>query len=108
MSVKILIDSASDISQQEAKELGVSVIPLLVTIGDKDYLDGVDLSKDDFYNILTNSKELPKTSQINPFRFEEEFENATKNGDDVICITISSKLLTDSKQSRINFSLLYV
>lgn len=44
MSIKILIDSASDISQQEAKELGVSVVPLLVTIGDKDYLDGINVS----------------------------------------------------------------
>ena len=100
MSVKILIDSASDISQQEAKELGVSVIPLLVTIGDKDYLDGVDLSKDEFYNILTNSKELPKTSQINPFRFEEEFEKMTANGDEVICITLSSKLSGTSASAK--------
>ena len=100
MSIKILIDSASDISQQEAKELGVSVIPLLVTIGDKDYLDGVDLSKDEFYNILTNSKELPKTSQINPFRFEEEFEKMTANGDEVICITLSSKLSGTSASAK--------
>ena len=48
MSVKILVDSASDISVEEENKLGINVLPLLVTINDKDYLDGVDLSKDEF------------------------------------------------------------
>ena len=39
-----------------------------------------------------NCDELPKTAQINPYRYEEEFERLTKNGDEVICITLSSKL----------------
>ena len=92
MSIKILVDSASDISKEEAEELGIDIIPLLVTIGDKDYLDGLNLSKEEFYNILESNKELPKTSQINPYRFEEEFERLTSNGDDVLCITLSSNL----------------
>ena len=92
MSIKILVDSASDISKEEAEELGIEVIPLLVTIGDKEYFDGVDLSKEEFYDILENNKELPKTSQINPYRFEEVFAKLTDNGDEVLCMTLSSNL----------------
>ena len=69
MSVKILVDSAADISQAEAKELGISLIPLKVYFGEEEYYDGVDLLPDQFFNKLIESDVLPKTSQITPFRF---------------------------------------
>lgn len=90
--VKLVIDSASDISEKEAKELGVAMIPMQVRFGEDEYLDGVNLTSKEFYNKLIESNELPKTSQVNPYRFEEEFEKLTANGDEVIVITISSKL----------------
>lgn len=92
MSIKVLIDSASDISKEEAKKIGVEMIPLVVTVNDEDYFDGVNLSTGEFYDMLEKSKVLPKTSQINPFRFEEKFEEMLKDCDEVLCITISSKL----------------
>lgn len=92
MSVKIIIDSASDISEKEAKELGIVMMPMEVRIGSEDYLDGVNLLPNQFYEKLIESDELPKTSQINAYRFSEEFEKLTKNGDEVVVITISSKL----------------
>lgn len=90
--VKLVIDSASDISEKEAKELGVAMIPMQVRFGEDEYLDGVNLTSKEFYNKLIESNELPKTSQVNPYRFEEEFEKLTANGDEVVVITISSKL----------------
>ena len=90
--IKLMIDSAADISQEEADKLGVILLPIEVRFTDKEYMDGVDLLPAQFYEMLKGCKELPKTSQINPFRFEEEFEKATKNGDEVICITLSSKI----------------
>lgn len=92
MAVKILVDSACDISEKEAKELGIVMIPMEITIGDEQYYDGVDLLPNEFYEKLIESDILPKTSQINAYRFEEEFEKHTKNGDEVVVITISSKL----------------
>ena len=92
MSVKLIIDSASDINEKEAGELGITMLPMEVRFGSDEYLDGVNLMPKDFYNRLIESDELPKTSQINPFRFEEEFEKLTANGDEVVVITISSKL----------------
>ena len=52
MAVKILVDSSSDISEKEAKELGVSMIPMIVSFGEEDFFDGVDLLPDEFYKKL--------------------------------------------------------
>ncbi len=92
MSIKIITDSASDITQEEAEKLGIDVIPLIVSFGDEEYLDGINLSQKQFYEKLIETDTLPKTSQITPFRFTEVFEKLTSNGDEVIVITISSKL----------------
>ena len=90
--IKLMIDSASDINQEEADKLGVILLPIQVRFGEEEYLDGVNLLPSQFYEKLQTCKELPKTSQINPFRYEEEFEKATKDGDEVIVVTLSSKL----------------
>lgn len=92
MAIKVLIDSAADINLEESKKMEIEMIPIVVSIDEKDYYDEIDLLPDDFYRILENSNAMPKTTQINPFRFEEKFKEMTKNGDQVICITISSKL----------------
>lgn len=92
MAVKIMIDSASDISITEAKELGVIMMPMIISFGEQDYNDGVDLLPTEFYEKLIESDIMPKTSQISQYRFEEAFEEYTKNGDTLVVITISSKL----------------
>ena len=92
MAVKILIDSASDITQEEANKLGINVIPLQVRFDEEEYLDGINLSPKEFYDKLIEQDTLPKTSQVTPFRYQEEFERLTKNGDSLIVITLSSKL----------------
>lgn len=90
--IKLVVDSSSDIDKQEADKLGVTLLPIQVRFGDDEYLDGVNLSHKRFFELLIESDELPKTSQINEFRYEEAFSELTKNGDDVIAIVLSSKL----------------
>ena len=92
MAVKILIDSASDINKEEAERMGVTMIPMSITFGDEEFLDGVDLLPEQFYERLIENTELPKTSQVTPVAFKAELERLTANGDEVIVITISSKL----------------
>ncbi len=88
--VRIITDSASDISQEKAKEWNIKVLPLIVRFGDKEYLDGVTLSSEDFYRKLIETDQIPKTSQIPPYKYEEEFKAAEENGDELIYFTISS------------------
>lgn len=92
MAIRIIVDSASDISQKEAQEQGIILVPLTVLFGDKEYRDGVDLLPKRFYELLVESDELPKTSQITAYAFEEVFKSVVDNGDQAIVITISSKL----------------
>ena len=92
MPIKIVIDSASDISKEEALNLGVELIPMIVSFEKEEYYDGVDLLPKEFYEKLIESDVLPKTSQITPYRFTEVFERLVKEGNDVIVITLSSKL----------------
>ncbi len=90
--IKIMIDSAADISEVEAKELGVLMLPMAVRIGEEEYWDGVTLTPQVFYEKLVESAEVPKTSLINQYRFEEAIEKHLGEGDDLIILTISSKL----------------
>lgn len=92
MAVKLLVDSASDIDLSEAKEFGAELLSMRITFEDGEYLDGVDLSRTRFFEKLIESAELPRTSQINPFEFEQAFEKLTADGSEVVAITISSKL----------------
>lgn len=90
--IKILVDSASDLELAEAEKLGVTLAPMQVRFGKEEFFDGLNLSHREFFEKLIESDELPQTSQINEFRFEEYFKKLTENGDEVIAITISSKL----------------
>lgn len=92
MSTKIIIDSASDIEIDEANKLGITLIPMIIRIEDEEYLDGYNLYKRQFFEKLIETSTLPKTSQINPERFREEYEKIVANGDEAVVITISSKL----------------
>ncbi len=92
MKVKIMIDSASDFTAAQAKELGLLFMPMEVRFEGRDYLDGVDLFASEFYEKLKDCKELPQTSLINEFRWTESLQAATADGSEVVVITISSKL----------------
>lgn len=92
MAIKILVDSASDIDAGEAKELGIEMIPMEVTFGEEEFFDGVNLTHKEFFEKLIETDTFPKTSQINEYRFNEKFEEMTKDGSEVLCITMSSKL----------------
>ena len=90
MGVMIIADSASEVSQETAKVWGIKVLPLKIRFGEDEYLDGVTLSNKRFYELLIESDELPKTSQISPADYEDCFKEAVDAGDEVVCLTISS------------------
>ena len=92
MSVRIITDSACDISQAEAKELGIRVLPLKTIFGETEYLDGVTITHREFYEKLIETDVNPTTSQIGPVEYEDAFRAAVEAGDEVLCITVSSKL----------------
>ena len=91
--IRILTDSASDILPAEAEQLGVTVIPLNVTLEDGTILrDGVDMTPSAYYEILAGCRKLPTTSQPSPELFENFFLEAAAAGDEVIGIFLSHAL----------------
>ena len=91
--IRILTDSASDILPAEAEQLGVTVIPLNVTLEDGTVLRyGVDMTPSAYYEILAGCRKLPTTSQPSPELFENFFLEAAAAGDEVIGIFLSHAL----------------
>lgn len=89
MDVKIITDSCADIPLEVAEENNIVIVPLEVHFGDDTYLDGVDLTSEEFFDKLKRSERLPKTSSPSPEQFIKEFEGPEK---DIIIITISTGL----------------
>ncbi len=92
MVVKIVTDSTSDISPEIAKDLGITVVPVYVRFGDDVYRDGVDISKDTFYEKLLTSFVPPSTSQPTPQDFASVYSDYSKEADGIISIHVSSKV----------------
>ena len=90
--IKFLLDTSSDFTVEEVKEKGMNLVPLHITLGEADYKDAYDLTKDAFYELLTTNEEFPKTSQPTPQDFVDAFEDAKEKGDELICILLSSRL----------------
>ena len=104
MQVKIITDSASDILQTEAAVLGVTVLPIKIIFKDGEYFDGVTINNEEFYKKLIESDEFPKTSQISPYEFEQEFK---KHKDKEVIVITLSKHLSGCYQSAILASKAY-
>ena len=90
MPIRIITDSTVDIADKYSNLF--TVVPLTVTFGEKDYIDGVTINKQEFYQKLVSSPELPKTSQATPAAFADVFRDLQEKGDEAVVITVSSRL----------------
>ena len=87
MAIQIIVDSTADLCDRYASQF--RVVPLFVHFGEKEYLDGVEMQKDEFYDRLVNGDEMPSTSQPSPAAFEAVFKDISENGDSAIVITLA-------------------
>lgn len=90
--LRIIADSTCDISKEDAKRMGITIVPISIRFGEEEFLDGVDITHEEFYKRLAECDELPGTSQPAPDTFRKIFEEAVNAGDDVLGIFISSEL----------------
>lgn len=90
MAIRIITDSTVDIADKYSTHF--TVVPLTVSFGETDYIDGVTINKQEFYQKLVSSPVLPKTSQATPEAFAKVFRKLQENGDEAIVITVSSHL----------------
>ncbi len=92
MAVKILCDSSADLSMEDIKSMELLYVPIPVLFGDETYIEGKNITKDEFYNMLETNPNFPTTSQPSPVSFLEHFEAAKENGDEIVAILIPEAL----------------
>lgn len=91
MKVKLITDSASDITPEDEKKYGIDIMPFDITLGDESLRERVDFTAPEFLEMIDKSEYLPKTSQITEIRFAEKFEHYYNEGyDAVIMVLINS------------------
>ena len=90
--IQIMTDSASDISYADEQKYSISVIPFPITLGDKSYTSRVDFDNEQFFTLMAQHDEIPKTAQITPFQFQQIYLREAKAGvTDLILVLINSK-----------------
>ena len=92
MTVAVVVDSTADIPQAIRDEYGITVVPLSILFGKESYLDGVEMTSDQFYQRLTQSDVHPTSSQPSPGRFAETYERLGKEYDGIISVHLGGKL----------------
>ena len=90
MSIKIVLDSTTDLVPELAGKF--EIVPLTVNFGEEEFVDGVTITKEEFYAKLIESDVVPTTSQATPEAFEKVFKKIVENGDEAIAITLASNL----------------
>ena len=90
MGIRIIVDSTADLTPNVRER--VTVVPLTVHFGEQEFVDGVDITGYQFYEMLETSSVLPTTSQASPYAFSAAFGQAVADGEEVIAIVVSSKL----------------
>jgi fatty acid-binding protein DegV len=91
MALKIIVDSSIGLSQKEALERGYFFIPLSITLGEKTYAEGIDITPDEFYALIGKGF-LPHTGAPSPELYRLAFNEATKEGDEALLLSLSSKI----------------
>ena len=99
--VLVVTDSGSDMPLALRNRYGIVVVPLSITFGNESFLDGVDITPEEFMRRLRSAQELPKTSQPASAQFAEVFRDAIDRGMDVVCVNISSGLSGTFNSARI-------
>ena len=92
MAVKVVTDSLSDLPSQVVRDLDVTVVPLTVRFGSEEFMDGVDLDPDAFFDRLINGPVLPTTAVPSIGQFAEVYERLGEDADGIVSVHVSSKV----------------
>jgi DegV family protein with EDD domain len=89
--VQLITDSSADLTKDLIDKYNISVVPLTINLQGKEYLVGINITSQEFFQKMFTSHELPKTSQPSPSAFTDIFNELAGKGE-LLCLTISSGL----------------
>jgi DegV family protein with EDD domain len=93
MTIKVVTDSTCDLPEEIIAEYGITVVPLYINFGNQSYLDGVELSRQEFYERLPDSDPPPTTAMPGPQMFLQAYEKlAAEGATEILSIHISVSL----------------
>jgi DegV family protein with EDD domain len=92
MAVKVVTDSTSDFPPELARDLDITVVPLTVFFGDEAFKDGVEITREQFFDRLTNGNVHPRTTQPSVGDFVEVYKTLTEQGHEIVSVHVSDKL----------------
>ncbi len=102
MSIRIVTDSACDVPEHLAYQLGITTVPVYINIGEKSYLEGVEISRQEFYDNLANYPVYPTTAAPSVGAFTETYERLVAEGaTEIISIHLSSHLSATYNSARL-------
>ena len=101
MAIRIIVDSSADMEEGYARAHDITIIPMTIAFGSEQYAEGVDLSREEFFERLVETDELPRTSQIPPMVFQDLFQEAVDAGDEVAAPFKESVFVVDSENATI-------
>ena len=94
MSVKIIADSTCDLSKDLLEKYNISIVPLHIVLGEKEYRDGLEIHPDEIYQWSDTYKEAPKTSAVSIADAMDLFESSIQQYDEIVCFSISGQMST--------------
>jgi DegV family protein with EDD domain len=90
--IRIVTDSSANLPARLAERYNIAIVPLNVHIGNERYMEGVDITPEEFYRRLPNTHPLPTTSQPSAGQFQEVYERILANGHEILSIHLASRL----------------
>jgi DegV family protein with EDD domain len=101
MAVKVVTDSTADLPQEVVDELDITVVPLTVLFGQETYKDGVEITREEFFERLVNGTTLPRTSQPPVGDFVEVYKKLSDGGHEIVSVHVSDKLSGTMNSARL-------
>ncbi len=92
MAIRIITDSSCDLPFSKQQEWDIDIMPFHVFFGKDEYVDGKDLTRQQFYELMYKTEELPKTAQITPVEFADIFRQYVEAGDEIVVLPISREM----------------
>ena len=90
--INIVTDGAADMPPEWQKEYEIGIVPINIQFGNRTFVQGVELSDEEFYKLVEETGRIPKTSQPSPFQFKEFYQQVAKAGETILSLHVTSKL----------------